>query len=111
MSPSLSPVTASERSTLEVGNILDLPEDRNNKFALVHQRLLVSALKYDEWDQAIKNIFRITAPQGWIQLTEAYIDTDIFSSGPASLKGIDNYDTLWKTVKPDVSALGDSRKR
>jgi hypothetical protein len=98
----LFPQSPPPNATFEVGNILDIPQEWNNRFALVHQRLLVGALKYDEWDQAIKNIFRITAPEGWIQLTEAYIDTNIFSGGPASLKGMAIYDTLGKTVGLDI---------
>ncbi|KAF5319384.1 hypothetical protein D9619_008521 [Psilocybe cf. subviscida] len=89
-------------ATFEVGNILDIPQEWNNRFSLVHQRLLVGALKSNEWEQAIQNIFRITAPSGWIQLTEAYIDKNIFSGGPASLKGMAIYDILAKTVGLDI---------
>lgn len=56
--------------TFQVGSIVELPEEWTNKFALVNQRLLVAALRYSEWNAAIKNMYRVLKPGGWVQLVE-----------------------------------------
>ncbi|KAF5313885.1 hypothetical protein D9619_013021 [Psilocybe cf. subviscida] len=52
--------------------VLDLPAEWSSKFDLVHQRLLIDALKYDEWAVAVKEIFRVTTPGGFAELCEWY---------------------------------------
>lgn len=39
-------------------------------FHIVHQRLLVAALKISEWPVAIRGLYRVLQPGGWIQLSE-----------------------------------------
>jgi len=55
---------------LSVGSMLDLPAEWTNKFALVNQRLLMAALSGAQWEVALKEVFRVTAPGGWAQFGE-----------------------------------------
>ncbi|KAF8491768.1 hypothetical protein JB92DRAFT_2819270 [Gautieria morchelliformis] len=41
-----------------------------NSFDLVHQRLLITALRRREWPVALSEIFRVLKPGGWAQLGE-----------------------------------------
>jgi hypothetical protein len=50
--------------------VLDLPASWTDNFALVHQRFLWVALTLPEWKIALENLFRVTAPGGYIQLGE-----------------------------------------
>lgn len=56
--------------TFQVTSALSMPAEWTNKFALVHQRFILSGIKYDEWDQDIREIYRVTEPGGWAQLCE-----------------------------------------
>ncbi|KII85480.1 hypothetical protein PLICRDRAFT_178548 [Plicaturopsis crispa FD-325 SS-3] len=51
-------------------SILALPEDWSDKFTLVHQRFLVAALAYPQWQRALSEIYRVTKPGGWVQICE-----------------------------------------
>ncbi|KXN83906.1 hypothetical protein AN958_00986 [Leucoagaricus sp. SymC.cos] len=50
-----------------------------NKFTIVHQRLLCGALRRHEWEIAIKEMYRVLKPGGWVQLFEFRI----WTAGPA----------------------------
>lgn len=56
--------------TFQVASALVMPAEWTNKFALVHQRLILSGLKYNEWEQDIREIYRVTEPGGWAQICE-----------------------------------------
>lgn len=56
--------------SLSVGSVLDMPSAWTNTFDLVHQRLLIAALRRSEWPIALSQIFRILKPGGWVQLAE-----------------------------------------
>ncbi|KAH9841078.1 uncharacterized protein C8Q71DRAFT_743255 [Rhodofomes roseus] len=43
---------------------------RTGRFKLVHQRLLIAALRSWEWTVALREIFRVLQPGGWVQLGE-----------------------------------------
>lgn len=60
-----------------IGSVLNLPAKWDNKFTLVHQRLLIVALKRDDWTTAVKEIYRVTAPGGWVQLCEVDPVSDV----------------------------------
>jgi hypothetical protein len=68
----LFPQTGPTNSNIHfrLGSVLSLPAEWDDKFTLVHQRLLIVALRHDEWSTAIKEIHRVTAPGGWVQLCE-----------------------------------------
>lgn len=63
-----------------VANIVQLPPAWNNRFQLVHQRLLVGALLLTEWPKALEEMYRVLKPGGWVQLTES----GEWHSGPAT---------------------------
>ncbi|PFH51802.1 hypothetical protein AMATHDRAFT_174581 [Amanita thiersii Skay4041] len=79
-----------------VASTLNLPEAWTNTFKLVHQRLAMASFRVPEWPQAIKEIYRVTAPDGWVQLEEF----GIYKAGPATdiLRACHN--ELW--VKNDL---------
>lgn len=53
------------------GNVLnDLPFP-DKSFDFVHQRLLVLAVPSVHWPNITKELFRVTRPEGWIELVEA----------------------------------------
>ncbi|KAH7928983.1 S-adenosyl-L-methionine-dependent methyltransferase [Leucogyrophana mollusca] len=56
--------------SLSVANLTHLPSEWTNRYSLVNQRLMVAALTDAEWDLAVKEMFRVTRPGGWVQLTE-----------------------------------------
>ncbi|KAF5319689.1 hypothetical protein D9619_008883 [Psilocybe cf. subviscida] len=66
--PQIGPTNANMHFRL--GSVLHLPAEWDNKFTLVHQRLLIVALKREEWTTAVKEIHRVLAPGGWVQLCE-----------------------------------------
>ncbi|KAF9008250.1 S-adenosyl-L-methionine-dependent methyltransferase [Cyathus striatus] len=53
-----------------VNSVLSLPQEWTNRFTVVHQRLLVVALRSAEWPVALKELYRVTKPGGWVQLCE-----------------------------------------
>ncbi|KAI5117084.1 hypothetical protein M0805_009488 [Coniferiporia weirii] len=56
--------------SFSIASVTALPEEWTNKFDFVHQRLLMAALKRNEWPVALKQIFRVLSPGGWVQLGE-----------------------------------------
>ncbi|KAF7777839.1 hypothetical protein Agabi119p4_3911 [Agaricus bisporus var. burnettii] len=66
----------------ETQSVLDLPMKWTNKFTLVHQRLLISGLRRHEWEPAVRELYRVVKPGGWIQMFEMRI----WTAGPALAK-------------------------
>ncbi|TFK39813.1 S-adenosyl-L-methionine-dependent methyltransferase [Crucibulum laeve] len=66
-----------------IHSITQLPPEWTNTFNLVHQRLLVGSLTLDEWKVALKEMYRVLCPRGWVQLGE---HKSWGSGGPASDK-------------------------
>ncbi|KAJ3573586.1 hypothetical protein NP233_g2343 [Leucocoprinus birnbaumii] len=77
--------------SFQVNSILELPEDWNNKFTLVHQRLLFTAFTQGEWTTALQNMHRVLKPGGWIQLFEA---EKLSKAGPM----FKQLQVLWKSI-------------
>lgn len=81
-----------------VASILSLPENWSNQFTLVHQRLLLSALRHRDWPNAMKELYRVVAPGGWVQLCEA----SDWQSGPVNERlitlraALDNHRDLFR---------------
>lgn len=69
-----------------VGSVLALPPSWTSSFTLIHQRLLVAALREAEWARAFEEMRRALVPGGWVQLCELgeFYGTD--AAGPASAK-------------------------
>ncbi|KAH8113562.1 S-adenosyl-L-methionine-dependent methyltransferase [Phellopilus nigrolimitatus] len=66
----LFPRSHPSNASFSVNSIVSLPVHWSNKFDIVHQRLLVAALKRSEWRQALDQIYRVLCPGGWVQLGE-----------------------------------------
>ncbi|KAF8066012.1 S-adenosyl-L-methionine-dependent methyltransferase [Lyophyllum atratum] len=64
------PLAPPSNISFHVKSILDVSDDWTNKFALVHQRLLLLGIKEKDWPTTLAIIHRITKPGGCIQLAE-----------------------------------------
>jgi ubiquinone/menaquinone biosynthesis C-methylase UbiE len=53
------------------GNLLQGLPFGDGRFDFVHQRLLVSGIPVRNWPAAVAELVRVTAPAGWVELTEA----------------------------------------
>ncbi|EIW76596.1 S-adenosyl-L-methionine-dependent methyltransferase [Coniophora puteana RWD-64-598 SS2] len=69
MSTNLFPQNSANITFLK-HSILSLPRTWTNKFDLVHQSVLFSALTISEWPIALAEILRVTKPGGSVQLME-----------------------------------------
>ena len=58
------------RYTFSKGNVANKLPYEDNTFDFVHMRFLVLALREDEWPAAIKELIRVTKPEGMIQLVD-----------------------------------------
>ncbi|TFK39536.1 S-adenosyl-L-methionine-dependent methyltransferase, partial [Crucibulum laeve] len=67
----LFPELHPENIHFSISSVTTLPHEWTNKFTLVHQRLLIGALKKSEWPTALQEIHRVLAPGGWVQLFES----------------------------------------
>ncbi|TFK39530.1 S-adenosyl-L-methionine-dependent methyltransferase [Crucibulum laeve] len=65
-----APETCSNNIQFSVHSVTSLPQAWTDRFTLVHQRLLVASLQEVQWRNAINEMYRVTAPGGWIQLFE-----------------------------------------
>lgn len=66
-------------------NVLSLPQEWTNSFDVVHQRLMVACFPRPTWIAALKALYRVTRPGGYIQLVER----DQGSLDPELLASID----------------------
>ncbi|KAF9442496.1 S-adenosyl-L-methionine-dependent methyltransferase [Macrolepiota fuliginosa MF-IS2] len=89
-----NPATLPPNISFEVQSVLNLPNEWTSKYTLVHQRLLIAALRTTEWPQAFRQIFRVLKPGGWLQLEE----NDDWAAGP-----------VMKTFRSMMIKLGESR--
>ena len=64
------PQSHPDNVSFSVGSVLSLPQDWTSKFDLVHQRLVMAALRREDWPVAIGEIHRVLKPGGWVQLGE-----------------------------------------
>ncbi|TFK38141.1 S-adenosyl-L-methionine-dependent methyltransferase, partial [Crucibulum laeve] len=87
----LFPINPPNNITLSTGSVTSMPLEWSNRFTLVHQRLLRPALRRSDWPIALKEIYRVVAPGGWVQLCEVGERT----SGPATAKHSKYTDMLY----------------
>jgi hypothetical protein len=69
-SPPPSLISNHPNVSFRLNSVLSLPREWTSTFTLINQRLLISGLKRSEWPIAISEIYRVTKPGGWVQLTE-----------------------------------------
>jgi len=67
---------------LSTGSITKLPESWSSTFTLVHQRLLVLGLTFEDWREAFKEMYRIIVPGGWVDLLDTTHDLALFKWTP-----------------------------
>ncbi|KAL1741032.1 S-adenosyl-L-methionine-dependent methyltransferase [Schizophyllum fasciatum] len=77
------PQTTSANARFLAHNLLTLPEDWSNKFDFVHQRLLLAALRKEDWRRCISEIHRVLQPGGWTQLVEY---STLWLEGPVGVR-------------------------
>ncbi|MBX5450939.1 class I SAM-dependent methyltransferase [Thermogemmatispora sp.] len=53
-------------------------------FDFVHQRLLTSALPLAAWPEVVRELARVTAPRGWVELVEPGLGLRVTPAGPAN---------------------------
>ncbi|WP_376796328.1 class I SAM-dependent methyltransferase [Thermogemmatispora sp.] len=56
----------------------------SGSFDFVHQRLLTSALPLAAWPEVVRELARVTAPGGWIELVEPGMGLRVTPTGPAN---------------------------
>ncbi|KAI8355098.1 S-adenosyl-L-methionine-dependent methyltransferase [Choanephora cucurbitarum] len=56
--------------TFQVGNVLESLPFPDNTFDFVNMRLFVIAFKTHEWPQALKEVYRVLKPGGYVQMIE-----------------------------------------
>ncbi|KAH9934260.1 S-adenosyl-L-methionine-dependent methyltransferase [Fomitopsis serialis] len=81
-----------------VGNVTSLPEDWTARFKLVHQRLLVAALRSPEWTKALEEISRVLQPDGWVQLGEV----GPWKAGPTTARHLALFRALFRDKDLDL---------
>ncbi|KAF7295427.1 S-adenosyl-L-methionine-dependent methyltransferase [Mycena indigotica] len=64
------PPVLPENVKFQLGTVLELPKKWDNRFSLVHQRCLLLGLEREKWLVALKEIYRVLQPGGWVQLGE-----------------------------------------
>ncbi|KAF5318604.1 hypothetical protein D9619_010820 [Psilocybe cf. subviscida] len=90
------PLTHPPNVTFQTVSALSMPADWTNKFMLVHQRLILTGIKKDEWEQDIREIYRVAASGGWAQICEynsGYEVTGV-TTGPATKRSEELYTRL-----------------
>ncbi|KAF7723939.1 hypothetical protein EC973_001511 [Apophysomyces ossiformis] len=74
-----------ENVTFGYGNILEKVDFPDNSFDMVHIRLLILALRKEEWPNAIKEGLRLVKPGGILHVMEYDL---LVNGGPVSRKGM-----------------------
>ncbi|KZV83805.1 S-adenosyl-L-methionine-dependent methyltransferase [Exidia glandulosa HHB12029] len=70
VSPHLFPKVPPPNVKFEQHSVLSLPAEWSGRFTLVHQSLLAFALRTEEWQKDLQELYRVTKPGGWVQLCE-----------------------------------------
>lgn len=99
----LFPKSPPRNVTFQLGDILKQDaREWENRFAFVHQRLLVGAFLYEQWWTVIQKIYTITAPGGWAQLLEANFPSHFIDCGPGTARFLEVYQALEKASGIDI---------
>jgi SAM-dependent methyltransferase len=97
-----------ENCLLRVGNVLTGLPFPDAFFSYTHQRLLVAAITADKWSGVIRELVRVTRPNGWLELVE--VDNQMQNAGPATAKVLDFMEAISKSLGFDgevIRHLGD----
>jgi SAM-dependent methyltransferase len=66
------------------GNLLRGLPFMDDRFDFVHQRLLMTAIPLKSWQEVVRDLVRVTAPGGWIELVE--VEDQMEPQGPATTR-------------------------
>ncbi|KAF9060627.1 hypothetical protein BDP27DRAFT_1339346 [Rhodocollybia butyracea] len=67
-----------------IRSVIDLPQEWQNSFSYVHQRLLVAAMNDSRWNTAIDQLYNVLKPGAWIELVEVEANGRGYEVGPNS---------------------------
>ncbi|KIM72374.1 hypothetical protein PILCRDRAFT_829773 [Piloderma croceum F 1598] len=70
---------------LSTDSITKLPASWSSTFTLVHQRLLILGLTLQDWRAALKEMYRVIVPGGWVNLLEVQMDLPQFKWTPGPM--------------------------
>ncbi|MGH2479837.1 MAG: class I SAM-dependent methyltransferase [Ktedonobacteraceae bacterium] len=76
------PQTLPQRCLFAQADILQGLPFTSHQFEFTHQRLLVGAIPAPHWPQVVRELVRVTRPQGWIELLE--VGTTVHNAGAAT---------------------------
>ncbi len=88
--------------TFVQGNLLEPLPFPDASFDFVHMRLIYSAMPVTKWPEVVRELLRVTAAGGWIELVEANLPRD---GGPALTK-IVNWSSQGLALRGVDVALG-----
>ncbi|KAL1695707.1 S-adenosyl-L-methionine-dependent methyltransferase [Schizophyllum commune] len=88
------PISHPPNAQFFVESITHLPEKWSSVFDLVHQRLLIAALRAQEWSQAIAEAYRVLRPGGWAQFVEC---STLWLRGPVAMRFLKIYRALYNS--------------
>ncbi|KAF8816528.1 hypothetical protein BYT27DRAFT_7182104 [Phlegmacium glaucopus] len=66
----LFPRSHPDNTSFSKASVTSLPDEWDETFSFVHQRLLVAALQKSDWQRAISEMYRVLSVDGWVQLAE-----------------------------------------
>ncbi|KAF7351664.1 S-adenosyl-L-methionine-dependent methyltransferase [Mycena sanguinolenta] len=101
--PDFFPVSPPKNVTFQIESVTNLPSDWTDTFTLVHQRLLMVALQVPDWPQALREIYRVIRPGGYVQLGESrpWYEEE-FPDRPCTNKLVSAYRCLVRARNLDV---------
>lgn len=67
--------------TFTTANVLEGLPFGDGDFDFVHQRLLFLAIPAEQWPRVVRELARVTAPGGWVELVES---SELVNPGPAT---------------------------
>ncbi|KAL1698549.1 S-adenosyl-L-methionine-dependent methyltransferase [Schizophyllum commune] len=88
------PISLPPNAQFLVEDITALPEDWSDTFNFVHQRLLIAALRAEEWPQAIAEAHRVLRIGGWAQFVEC---STLWLRGPIARRFLEIYRALYNS--------------
>lgn len=71
INPSMFPTNIPPSVSFDVDSVLSLPSSWSSRFTLINQRFLVGGLTVSQWPTALRELYRVLKPGGWVQLMES----------------------------------------